>query len=103
MMDNHPAFPQKNHINHRGFQSLRSNSKTTGFSPFEIVLGQNPAGAPDLIPISRPGHSHPKAEDMAEYLQHIHEQVKQQIRRSVKVMISTTLESILISGSCFLE
>ncbi|KAE8702634.1 putative CCCH-type zinc finger family protein [Hibiscus syriacus] len=58
------------------FTYYRSKNRTTGLSPFEIVYGQNPSGVLDLAPIPRIGRFSPKAEEMAKYLQGIHEQLK---------------------------
>ena len=51
-------------------------------SPFEIVYGQNPSGVLDLVPIPRVGRLHSKADDMADHLRDIHEQVKRSITES---------------------
>ncbi|VFR03504.1 unnamed protein product [Cuscuta campestris] len=55
---------------------------TTGLSPFQIVLGQNPSGVLDLAPIPRVGRNHPRAEEMIENLRSIHDQVRRKIEES---------------------
>lgn len=64
------------------FTYNRSKNRTTRLSPFEIVYGQNPSGVLDLAPIPRVGHLNPKADEMAEHLRSIHEQVKLAIHES---------------------
>ncbi|VFQ80062.1 unnamed protein product [Cuscuta campestris] len=58
----------------REFAYNRSMNRTTGLSPFQVVLGQNPSGVLDLTPIPRVGHIHPKAEEMTEHLVSVHDQ-----------------------------
>jgi len=64
------------------FSYNRSKGRTTGMSPFEIVYGQNPSGVPNLAPVPRVGRLNPKADEMAEHLRGIHEQVKLAIQES---------------------
>ncbi|VFQ89704.1 unnamed protein product [Cuscuta campestris] len=64
------------------FAYNRSINRTTGLSPFQIVLGQNPSGVLDLAPIPRVGRSHPRAEEMTENLRSIHDQVRRKIEES---------------------
>ncbi|VFQ88052.1 unnamed protein product [Cuscuta campestris] len=64
------------------FAYNRSINRTTGLSPFQIVLGQNPSGVLDLAPIPRVGHNHPRAEEMTENLRSIHDQVRRKIEES---------------------
>ncbi|XP_035543158.1 uncharacterized protein LOC118347600 [Juglans regia] len=66
----------------------RSKNRTTQLSPFEIVYGQNPSGVLDLAPIPRVGRLNHKADEMAEHLRGIHDQVKLAIHESnVKYMV----------------
>lgn len=58
------------------FAYNRTTNRTTGFSPFQIIYGQNPSGVLDLAPIPRVGCFSLKADEMAEHLRGIHEQVK---------------------------
>jgi hypothetical protein len=58
------------------FAYNRTTNRTTGFSPFQIIYGQNPSGVLDLAPIPRVGRFSLKADEMAEHLRGIHEQVK---------------------------
>jgi len=51
-------------------------------SPFEIVYGQNPSGVLDLAPVPRVGRLNPKADELADHLRGIHEQVKLAIQES---------------------
>ncbi|VFR02798.1 unnamed protein product [Cuscuta campestris] len=55
---------------------------TTGLSPFQIVLGQNPSGVLDLAPILRVGRNHPRSEEMTENLRSVHDQVRCKIEES---------------------
>ncbi|KAE8704792.1 hypothetical protein F3Y22_tig00110437pilonHSYRG00001 [Hibiscus syriacus] len=68
--------PQTDGQTEAEFAYNRSKNRTTGLSPFEIVYGQNPSGVLDLAPIPRIGRFSPKADEMAKYLQGIHEQLK---------------------------
>ncbi|VFQ85160.1 unnamed protein product [Cuscuta campestris] len=64
------------------FAYNRSTSRTTGMSPFQVVYDWNPTGVLDLAPIPRVGRFHPRAEEMAEHLKEIHEQVRSKIEES---------------------
>jgi hypothetical protein len=64
------------------FAYNRSKSRTTGMSPFEIVYGQNPSGVLDLAPVPHAGRLNPKADELAEHLRGIHEQVKLAIQET---------------------
>jgi hypothetical protein len=64
------------------FAYNRSKNRTTGMSPFEIVYGRVPSGVLDLAPIPRVGRISHKADEMAEHLRGIHEQVKLAIQDS---------------------
>jgi len=64
------------------FAYNRSKSRTTGMSPFEIVYGQNPSGVLDLALVPRVGRLNPKADELADHLRGIHEQVKLAIQES---------------------
>lgn len=57
------------------FAYNRLKNKTIGLSPFEIVCGKNPFGLLDLAPISQIGRLNPRADEMAERLRGIQEQV----------------------------
>ncbi|KAF8407410.1 hypothetical protein HHK36_006541 [Tetracentron sinense] len=59
------------------FAFNRSKNRTTQCSPFEIVYGQNPNGVLDLAPIPNSGKITGEAEDLAEHIKSIHEQVRQ--------------------------
>ncbi|KAF8395685.1 hypothetical protein HHK36_019635 [Tetracentron sinense] len=61
------------------FAFNRSKNRTTQYSPFEIVYGQNPNGVLNLAPIPNLGKISGKAEDLGEHIKSIHEQVRQQI------------------------
>ncbi|GLT54898.1 hypothetical protein SLA2020_280570 [Shorea laevis] len=61
------------------FAYNRSKNRTTQLSPFEIVYGQNPSGVLDLTPIPRIGRLSIKADEMADYLRGVHDQVKKAI------------------------
>jgi len=64
------------------FTYNRFKNRTTGLSPFEIIYGQNPFGVLDLAPIPRVGCLNPKANEMAEHIRSIQEQVKLAIHES---------------------
>lgn len=64
------------------FAYNRSQSRTIGFSPFEVVYGRNPPGVLDLAPVPRVAKPLPKAKEMADHLQSIHEQVQKRIQAS---------------------
>jgi len=64
------------------FANNRSKRRTTGMRPFEIVYGQNPSGVLDLAPVPRIGRLNPKADELADHLRGIHEQVKLSIQES---------------------
>ncbi len=64
------------------FAYNRSKNRTTQLSPFEIVYGQNPSGVLDLAPIPCIGRLSIKADDMANYLHGVHEQVEKVIKES---------------------
>jgi hypothetical protein len=64
------------------FSYNRSKSRTTRMSPFEIGYGQNPPRVLDLAPVPRVGRLNPKADELAEHLRGIHEQVKMAIQES---------------------
>jgi hypothetical protein len=68
-------------------------------SPFEIVYGQNPSVVLDIAPIPRVGRLNPKANELAEHLRGIHEQVKLAIQ---KAMTSTRLGWMVIAVRYFL-
>ena len=64
------------------FAYNRSTNRSTGRSPFQIVYGSNPPGVLDLIPIPRISRPSPKADEMAEHLKEIHNQVHTAIQES---------------------
>jgi hypothetical protein len=64
------------------FSYNRSKSRTTGMSPFEIVYGQNPSGVLDLAHAPRVGRLNPKADELANHIRGVHEQVKLAIQES---------------------
>ncbi|XP_022852351.1 uncharacterized protein LOC111373985 [Olea europaea var. sylvestris] len=64
------------------FAYNRSKNRTTGLSPFEVTYGQKPSGVLDLALILCVGRFIHKADEMAEHLRGIHEQVKLSIQES---------------------
>jgi hypothetical protein len=69
-------------LSHAEFAYNRSKNKTTQLSPFEIVYEQNPSRVLNLAPILRIGRLSIKSDEMADYLQGIHDQVKKTIEDS---------------------
>ena len=51
-------------------------NRSSSDSPFEIVYGNNPSSVSDLVALPMPKRVHPKAEDMENVMQQVHQQVK---------------------------
>jgi hypothetical protein len=64
------------------FAYNKSKSRTIEMSLFKIVYGQNPSGVLDLAPAPCVGCLNPKADELAEHLRGVHEQVKLAIQES---------------------
>ena len=50
--------------------------RSSNYSPFEIVYGNNPSSVTDLVALPMPKRVHPKAKDMANVMHQVHQQVK---------------------------
>lgn len=64
------------------FAYNRSKNRTIGMSPFEVVYGRNPNSPLDLIPLPINDHFSGDANDMAEYIKKLHEQVCEKLETS---------------------
>ena len=51
-------------------------SRSSNYSPFEIVYGNNPSSVTDLVALPMPKRVHPKAQYMVDVMQQVHQQVK---------------------------
>ena len=51
-------------------------NRSLSYNPFEIVYGNNPSSVTDLVALPLPKRVHPKAKDMVDVLQQVHQQVK---------------------------
>jgi hypothetical protein len=63
------------------FAYNNSVNRSTGKSPFQIVYGSNPRNASELRKIDKGEISSAEAEDFAEHLKNIHEEVRKHIAR----------------------
>jgi hypothetical protein len=57
-------------------------NKSTGKSPFQIMYGMNPRGVSDLRDMGQRKFRSAGAEDFAEEMQELHNQIKDQLKRS---------------------
>ena len=62
----------------------RSTSHTTGCFPFEAVYSMNPIGPLDLAPIHLIDHFSGEADERANFIKKIHEQVKDKTLKQTK-------------------
>ena len=51
-------------------------NRSSSYSPFEIVYGNNPSSVSDLVALPMPKRVHPKAENMENVMHQVHQQVK---------------------------
>ena len=63
------------------FAYNNSVNRSTGKSPFQIVYGSNPRNASELRKIDKGEISSAEAEDFAEHLKNIHEEVRKHITK----------------------
>ncbi|GJX67897.1 RNA-directed DNA polymerase [Tanacetum coccineum] len=69
---------------HAEFAYNRSHSRTTGKTPFEIVNGVNPITPLDLTPLVVEKHLSSAAEDHAQDVKQLHQQVREHIEKQYK-------------------
>ncbi|GKC94626.1 RNA-directed DNA polymerase [Tanacetum coccineum] len=69
---------------HIEFAYNRSHSRTTGKTPFEIVNGVNPITPLDLTPLVVEKHLSSAAEDYAQDVKQLHQQVREHIEKQNK-------------------
>ena len=70
-------------MSHAEFAYNCSTSQTTGCSPFEVVYGMNPNGPLDLFPINLDNHFRREANERAQFIKKIHEQVRSTILKQI--------------------
>ena len=65
-------------------------NRSSGYSSFEIVYGNNPSSVTNLVALPMPKKVHPKAEDMADVMQQVHQQVKNKLEATNAKYKATT-------------